>query len=431
MITELTVEKQMSQPQIGFLGGTREVGRIAITVKTEKTQVLLDYGAMLDHMPGFPMHIPPKDVDAIILSHAHLDHSGAIPIFFIEGKKPLYTNSMTTELNQLLISDFIHLSSYYLPFEYLELKAMINNSRHLDFDTPQTIGDITFQFKNAGHIPGSVQPLIETNGKRILFTGDFNTTNTRLLEGAKMNYGDLDVVIIESTYATEEHPERKQLEKDFVDACTDTAERGGTALVPAFGVGRSQELASVLAAHHFEYPIALDGMAREVSRVMMSYPQFLKDPKAFADAMHSTNWIEGWRDRRKAAKQPGVIISPAGMLKGGPAMFYISKIGKRSNNAVFLVSYQIPGTPGKQLLEKGVCNIDGKMRKVKSQVQHFDFSSHCGANELKEAIKTLGGNPKVYVVHGAEGNCEYLAKWARDELGLEATAPKTGDTFKV
>jgi putative mRNA 3-end processing factor len=246
-----------------------------------------------------------------------------------------------------------------------------------------------------------------------------------------MNYGDLDVVIMESTYATEEHPERKQLEKDFVDACTDSAERGGTVLVPAFGVGRSQELASVLAAHHFEYPIALDGMAREVSRVMMSYPQFLKDPKAFADAMHSTNWIEGWRDRRKAAKQPGVIISPAGMLKGGPAMFYISKIGKRSNNAVFLVSYQIPGTPGKQLLEKGVCNIDGKMRKVKSQVQHFDFSSHCGANELKEAIKTLGGNPKVYVVHGAEGNCEYLAKWARDELGLEATAPKTGDTFKV
>jgi putative mRNA 3-end processing factor len=419
------------QPQLTFLGGTREVGRISISVKTEKTQVLLDYGAMLDHTPGFPRHVPPKDVDAIILSHAHLDHSGAIPIFYVQGKMPLYTNRITTELNQLLISDFIHLSSYYLPFEYLELKTMTNSSKHIDYDTPQTVGDLTFQFKNAGHIPGSTQTLIETQGKRILFTGDFNLTDTRLLEGAKMNYGDLDALIIESTYATEEHTQRPELEKHFVEECTNIAERGGTALVPAFGVGRSQELASVLAAYHFEYTVSIDGMARDVTRAMLNYPQFLRDPRAFSNAMHSTEWVEGWRDRRKAARMPGVIISPAGMLKGGPAMFYISKIGKKSNSAVFLVSYQIPGTPGKELLEKGICNIDGKMRKVKAQVQHFDFSSHCGASELKEAIKRIGGKPKVYVVHGAEGNCEYLAKWTREEMGLEAVAPRTGETFKV
>lgn len=163
----------------------------------------------------------------------------------------------------------------------------------------------------------------------------------------------------------------------------------------------------------------------------MNYSQFLKDPRQFADAIHSTEWVDGWRDRRKAAKQPGVIISPAGMLKGGPAMFYISKIGKKANSAIYLVSYQIPGTPGKELLEKGICNIDGKMRKVKARVQHFDFSSHCGANELKESLKRLGGKPKVYVVHGAERNCEYFAKWARDEMGLEATAPRAGDRFKI
>jgi putative mRNA 3-end processing factor len=421
----------MGQLQIGFLGGTREVGRIAITVRTEKTQVLLDYGAMLDHTPGFPMHVQPKDVDAIILSHSHLDHSGAIPIFYVQGKKPLYTNRVTAELNQLLISDFIHLSSYFLPFEYLELKAMINSSVDVGFDTERRVGDISFQFKNAGHIPGSVQPLIEAEGKRILFTGDFNITDTRLLAGAKMDYGDLDAVIIESTYATEEHTERGRLESEFVEACTDIVERGGTVLVPAFGVGRSQEMACVLATHHFEYPVTIDGMARDVSRVIMNYPQFLRDPKAVVDAIHSTDWVEGWRDRRRAARAPGVVISPAGMLKGGPAMFYTSKIAKKSNNAIFLVSYQIPGTPGKELLEKGICVIDGKMRKVKGRVQHFDFSSHCGASQLKEAVKRLGGKPKVYVVHGAERNCEYFAKWAREELGLEAAAPRAGDTFKV
>lgn len=421
----------MSPLQIGFLGGAQEVGRIAIAVKTESTQVLLDYGVMLNHEPGFPMHIPPKDVDTVILTHSHLDHSGAIPIFYIHGKRPLYTNRLCLELSQLLISDFIHLSSYYLPFEYLELKSMMRSSKHLDFGVEEKIGDIKFQLLNAGHTPGSAQILVEAEGKRLLYTSDFNTVDTRLLDGAKMEYGDLDAVIIESTYADEDHTERLELEKRFVDEVTDVVERGGTVLVPAFGVGRSQEIACVLAAHHFEYPVTIDGMAREASTIIMNHKEFLRDPKLFMDALHSADWVEGWRDRRKATKTHGVIISPAGMLKGGPAVFYTSKIGKKANNAIFLVSYQIPGTPGRQLLEKGICVIDGKMRKVKARVEHFDFSSHCGASELKEAVKKLGGKPKIYVVHGAEGNCELFAKWIRNELGLEAAAPKTGDIVKV
>lgn len=311
--------------QVGFLGGAREVGRIGISVKTEKTQVVLDYGVMLDHEPGFPMHVPPKEVDAVILTHSHLDHSGAIPIFYINDNKPLYTNKLNLELSQLLIQDFIHLSGYYLPFEYLELKTMMRANRHLDFGVEETLGDMKFKLLNAGHTPGSAQVLIEAEGKRILYTGDFNIEDSKLLAGASMDYGDLDAVIMESTYADSDHTERLELERQFVEAATDVVESGGTVLVPSFGVGRSQEMACILAANHFEYPVILDGMAREASRIIMNYKEFLKDPRLFMNAMHSVDWVEGWRDRRKALKTPSVIISTAGMLKGEPAAFYVSK----------------------------------------------------------------------------------------------------------
>ncbi|MBS7605453.1 MAG: MBL fold metallo-hydrolase [Candidatus Bathyarchaeia archaeon] len=417
--------------EIKFLGGAKEVGRVAIAVKTDKAQVLLDYGVMLNHTPGFPMHIPPKDVDAIIITHSHLDHSGAIPIFYISERKPVYGTRLNLEFTSLLIKDFIHLSSYYLPFEYIELNSMIRSYISINYREEIRIGDITLHLLNSGHLPGGASVIIEAEGKRLLYTSDFNTIETRLLPKADQDYGVLDAVIIESTYATEDHTERKILEEKFVNEVTSVVESGGTVLVPAFSVGRAQEIACVLAAHHFEYPTAMDGMAREASRILMNYLEYLRDPKLFMEAMHMINWVDEWRERRKIAKKPGVIISPAGMLKGGPAPYYLQIIGKKSKNAVFFVGFQVPGTPGRELLERGRCVIDGKVRKVEAKVAFFDFSSHCGAKELKETIRMLKGKPKVFTIHGAEGNCEKFAEWIRSEVGLEAFSPNPGESFVI
>lgn len=417
--------------KVQFLGATREVGRSAVAVMTEKTKLLLDYGVMMDHEPGFPMHMPPKEVHGVVMTHGHLDHSGAVPIFHIQEQKPVFGTRLTFELAQILIADFIHLSGYYLPFEYLELRSMMRNTVPLGYRENRAIGDMQLQLLDAGHLPGSAQALVEADGKRLVYTGDYNTISTQLLKAADENYGTIDAFIVEATYANEDHPERVALEKEFVEKIIDVVENGGTVLVPAFSVGRSQEIACVLAAYHFEYPITIDGMTRETNRILSNYTMFLRDPRLFMDAVRSGDNVEDWRDRRQALNKPGVIISPAGMLKGGPAAFYIQKLGKKHRNAVFLVSYQIPGTPGHELLEKGHCVIDGRMQKIKARVERFDFSSHAGASELKQTINKLEGNPKVYVMHGAEGNCERFAKWVKDETGFEAVAPRSGDAFTV
>ena len=417
--------------EIKFLGGAREVGRAAVSVKAGKTQILLDYGVMLNHTPGFPMHVSPNEVDAVVMTHSHLDHSGAVPIFHIRNGMPVYGTRLTFNLASILIKDFIHLSGYYIPFEYLELRSMMRSRKEVHFREEVAIGDVGLQLLNSGHLPGGAQVLVEAEGKRVVYTSDFNATETRLLPAADLDYGELDALIIESTYADEEHTERNVLEERFIKQVTETVEDGGTVLVPAFSVGRAQEIACILAAYHFEHPVVMDGMAREANRILMGHVDFLKDSRLFLDAVHTASWIESWRDRKTAAKKPGVIISPAGMLKGGPVASYIQTVGKKSSNAVFLVGYQIPGTPGKELLESGRCVIDGKMRKVKAKVGFFDFSSHSGAKELKETARKLKGDPTVYVMHGAEGNCPRFAKWIKEEVGLEAKAPETGDSFTI
>jgi putative mRNA 3-end processing factor len=417
--------------KIRFLGGTQEVGRAAISIKAGNTQLLLDYGVMLNHTPGFPMHISPREVDAVVMTHCHLDHSGAIPIFHIREKKPVYGTRLTFNLANILIKDFIHLSGYYIPFEYLELRSMMRNHKNLRFREETKIGEIKFELLNSGHIPGGASVMIKAEGKRIIYTSDYNAIETKLLPAADLDYGELDALIIESTYADEEHTERRLLEENFVKEVTQIVDGGGTVLVPAFSIGRAQEIACVLAAYHFEYPVVMDGMAREASRIMMGHLDFVRDSRLFMDGVHMASWIENWKDRKDAAKKTGVIISPAGMLKGGPATSYIQNVGKKSNNAVFLVGYQIPGTPGHELLEKGHCVIDGKIRKVKSQVGFFDFSSHSGAKELKETVKNLKGNPTIYIIHGAEGNCSKFAKWIKEEVGFESKAPNPGDTCTV
>ena len=391
----------------------------------------MDYGVMMDHDVGFPVHISPREIDAVFLSHAHLDHTGSTPIFYVTGKIPTYGVDPTFKQTELLIKDFINLTGYYLPFEYLDLQSMMGHSVSVPYGREIMVGQTKVSLLNAGHIPGSSHVLIENEGKRLLYTGDFNTAQTQLLEGAKQDYGDLDAIIIESTYADQDHPDRRTMEEQFIGKATEIVENGGTVLVPAFGVGRSQEILCVLEAYHFDHPIFVDGMALKANRILADCPNSLRDQELFSRAIRRAQWIDQWHDRRKATKMPCVIVSPAGMLKGGAAIFYMESISMSDKNGVFLVSFQIPGTPGRILEEKGQFMLRGKMRKVQASVEKFDFSSHCGKQELRKTLSNVNRKAKVFVVHGAEDNCNGLASWAKAEIGLEAQAAKTGQTVEI
>lgn len=417
--------------KLKFLGGVCEVGRSAVALTIGDSSFLLDYGVQIDGGPAFPLHIPPKNLKGIMLSHAHLDHSGGIPLYYIRHRIPVYATNLTFELSRILLQDFLKLSGYYLPYEQADVEAMLSNATPIGVNQTLTLNGLTFHFLEAGHIPGSLQFLVEADGKRLLYTGDVNTRETRLLKAADLNYGELSAVVVEATYAGESHPDREQLEKLFVENVNEVVERGGTVLIPAFSVGRSQEILCILEAHHFQHQVYMDGLALEANEAMLRHPEHFKDYQLLRRALEKARWIKGWRERRQTVKKPCAIISPAGMLRGGAAAYYVEKVAKRPQNAIFLVSFQIPGTPGRMLWEERKILVNGKPKPVEAEVDFYHFSSHTDGEGLKTLLKSVKGNPKIFVIHGNPENSERLASWVREELGLEAIIPKIGETYQI
>ena len=413
-----------------FLGSAREVGRAAVLVKTREAKILLDYGVQLaEPEPLFPGHVAARDLDAVILTHAHLDHTGAAPLFMLDGDARVYASEMTFQIADLLLRDFLKLSGYYLPFEVLEVQELVRRGVRIDYGDTVRVKDAEITFLDAGHIPGSMQVLINAD-KTLLYTGDYSTIKTRLLRGAELGPKDVDVVVTESTYALEDHPERRKLEKEFVSSIREVVDMGGVALVPAFAVSRAQEIMCILEAHGFKESVAVDGMAVKVLDIFLENSKYVDGYQLLYSASKHATRITDRRKRKRAVRHPGVIISPAGMLKGGPAVFYLERIAEDERAAVFLVSFQIPGTPGALLLQEKRFVHGGLDVKVRARVEQFRFSAHAGRTELREYLKRLDPGRKVFVIHGESDACDDLANYAR-EIGHDALVPERGQNYEV
>jgi putative mRNA 3-end processing factor len=359
----------------------------------------------------------------------------------------MYTTALTKELVRLLLNDMIRIGGDRLAFEGTEVKNLLKNTQTLTYNEPlQVHSKMRVTLHDAGHIPGSASILVETeaNGNgaaRIFYTGDLNTTNTHLVKGASSlrQLGDLDVVIVESTYARENHPSRKTTEEDFVKNVRITLERGGTALIPAFAVGRSQEVLSVLTQYRhqgLDYPIFLDGMARKVTRLMQGQARSFSGGAKLNKAAKQATFIRNNSDREAATKNPAIIVAPAGMLKGGAAQRYLKDIAADSRSSVFLVGKQLPGTPGAELLDQKqitmkLGNEIPSVVPVKAQVKAYNFSCHVDRKDVLNFLRQVRGNPRILTMHGDASACENLAQTLRDRFGFDATAATSGQTISV
>jgi putative mRNA 3-end processing factor len=426
--------------EVRFLGGAREVGRSAVLVNG---RLLVDFGIKSGDPLQFPVDRP--TVDAVVASHGHLDHVGNVPTLCSGTEWPtIHWTPPTAELARTLARDTLKLhgvpqsgaregrfqprelgGTYNCPFTRTHVERMTQQSRpHAYRESFEAAGhEITFF--DAGHIPGSAHVLIDDGDTRLLYTADFHTHDQRLVAGTTARPA-ADVVITESTYADVAHEPRAEVESRFVSRVEQTLWEGGTVVVPAFAIGRTQEVLLILAAH--DLPCYVDGMGQAVSRMLRQYPDFVRDADALKDAIGHARFVTGDDgQRRRIADQSTVIVTTSGMLAGGPAMTYVPEIRSDPTNLIALTGYQVADTPGRSLLETGSAEIDGHRMRVAAQVEQYDFSAHADREGLLDFLESYR-DAEVLVTHG--DRCEAFAGELGGD-GYEASAPDIGETVTV
>ncbi|MBA0908464.1 MAG: MBL fold metallo-hydrolase [Nitrosarchaeum sp.] len=420
--------------EIKVLGAANEVGRSGFLVNCNGTNLLLDYGVLFGKRgmpPEYPLHVKPKDLDAIIITHAHLDHSGNVPSLYVSGNTDVYATPPTFDLTRLLIEDMLKITKDAQPFGLPELNNMMRNSKEIGYKQKITKGNATFELRETGHVIGGASVLVESEKKRLLYTGDIKTHGSRMLREADLDVGDIDLLVIESTYSQTEQKPRKESERELIEFANEVIDRKGVLFIPSFSVERSQEMACILRSSNFKHKIIMDGMALKVNDIMFNHPDYLRDPKVFADAINQAVAVKDHEKRKRAIEEPCVVISPAGMLVGGNATYYLQELSFNSKNGIALVSYQGDNTPGKKLLDTGKVSTRGKDLNVAAEVKQFEFSGHADRNELFEVIKKIKGNPKVLTVHGDAQSCEKFAQEIHEKFGFEAHAPILNQVISI
>jgi len=451
------------------LGGFHEVGRSAMLVETEESCVLMDCG--ISAGANLPLYAYPRidsddfdieKLDAVIISHAHLDHCGFVPFLYKYGYDgPVYCSEPTSVLMTLLQLDYLDIfgkEGGHPPYDQKDVREAVLHTIPVKYGVVTDVApDIKLTLHNAGHIIGSsiVHLHIGEGLHNVVYSGDFKFGRTMLLEPATCSFPRAETLIMESTYGAPEDvmSDRETVEGRLAKIVNETAERGGRILIPTLAVGRAQEIMLVLNAYMKnkqikELPIFLEGMISEATAIHTAYPEYLsrdlreqilyKDINPF-QSDYFTN-VDHPSEREKIATGPPcIVLATSGMMEGGPAIDYFRYMAGDEKNSLVFVSYQVEGTLGNRL-KNGARDVslmgrNGKVEALKVNL-HVDsvegFSGHSDRNQLLAFLKRVSPRPsRVIMGHGERRKTDLFAHQVSRMFKLRTVAPDVLETLRL
>jgi KH/beta-lactamase-domain protein len=451
------------------LGAFHEVGRAAMLIQAGSSSVLLDSGinpGSQDPTSAYPRfdtdEFDLEKLDAVVISHAHLDHCGILPFLYKYGYDgPVYCSEPTQTLMTLHQLDYLDVHSRegeHSPYDQKDVREVVTHTIPLRYNVVTDVApDIKLTFHNAGHILGSsmVHLHIGEGLHNIVYSADFKFGRTMMLDPATSLFPRAETLIIESTYGGPDDimPDREGVEGKLVSIVNDTVEKGGKVLIPVPAVGRAQEIMLVLDAYMKngalrELPIYIEGMVNEATAIHTAFPEYLvrdikeqilhKDINPFqSEYFHPVTHPS---DREEIiAGGPCVIIATSGMLEGGPAIDYFRHLAPDQRNTLAYVSYQVDGTLGNRikngLKEVSLYAHDGKMEmvKVNMRVESIEgFSGHSDRNQLLGFIKRMSPKPtKIIVNHGERRKSDLFAQNVNRIFGIKTVVPDVLESLRL
>ena len=447
------------------MGGFREVGRSCILMQTRDSNVMLDCGLNVgnpdDRFPYFDIpEFSIRDLDAVIVSHAHLDHCGLVPFLYKYGYRgPVYCTLPTRNIATMLQLDFVQIcekEGRSTPYSKNDVKTTVLHTIPLNWGKVTDIApDIKLTLHNSGHILGSsmVHLHFGKGGYNFVYTGDFKYQKTRLLEKAAVKFPRVESLLIEATYGGPQDriPSRQESEKELKQILNTTIRKGGKTLIPVLAVGRAQELIIVLEEYISKgiidkVPVFLDGLISEATAIHTANPDFLssdlrekilhqgKNP-FLSDFFTTVNSHEERLDIIKGG--PSIILATSGMLIGGPSVQYLRGLATDSDSSLVFVSYQVSGTLGSRI-QRGFREFQyvdpkGRTQLVKLNINTFTlegFSGHSSRSQISQFLRRIQPRPKLVITdHGEESKCVSLSTMIHKKLRKATKAPKNRETL--
>ena len=449
------------------LGGFSEVGRSCMLLETAETKILIDCGInvgsrepnqMFPHFNASEFDI--ADIDAVLITHAHLDHSGLLPFLFKWGYRgPVYANDATLSLMTLLQKDYIEVAgreNKLVPYNQRDIRRMILHTIARRYgEVTDLSNDIRLTMTPAGHILGSsIMHMHIGDGKyNIAIANDFKARRSRLLDRANTKFPRLEAMIMESTYGGPRDimPKRNDAEIQLVKIINQTVKRGGKVLIPSLAVGRPQELMVVLTNYYrkrqlVDVPIYLDGLIAEATAIHSCHPEYLSSylqdqifnegHNPFLNEIFHT--VENQSERYSILSgKPVVIMATSGMLTGGNSVEYFKELAEDPRNSIVFVSYQAEGTLGRRIAS-GVKEIrsieDGRMKMlpVKMEIHQVDgFSGHSDKNEIMNYFRELSPKPeRIVLIHGQRKKSQSLAQALSKRFHVKVDVPQNLETLR-